>query len=1673
MSKIKKYKKILAGILIFAILFINIGYDCTSIAAYTKDIVVEKQTEKTNEKNVNFDAYFTAENDEKSYSAVCDVSEEFKTIQIALNVKNEGYLKDGTIEFENSSKLIEILLQKNNMEESVVTEVVENKIMLNQINKSSEIVLNIPMKYIQNNKMNLSDLQNTLKVKLNAVYVNEKGDEIQINKDVYLNVEWKDTSNLNIETAVTKYLPFENKILVQTAIKIKRENEVSLPIQSSTLEIDTLNINGIKPETIEVFAKDLTYTDGQDNEKIEFSKDNWEYHDETNKIVVNVENKPLENGEYSNLNGTDEYVVTYIFGEEAYNYIQTVKEIKFILKNKITSRVYTSEINTVEISGEREEEIVLTQKIGEIVVLEVENNTPSISKAYMNANYNRENEKLETELKTTEFVNITGSSSIEEINIKEENYVIINELQEAINTYYKSVEFNKENINNILGEKGKLVIVDEEGKELGTIKKFEITDETEKTYKFELPENINKIVIKIANPESNGNLIINKTKVIKDSGFDKVVLDDIKEIKTLTNLEVKYVDSENIINIDSKEISTILENTSTNAKIDISDKGISTIVKNENVELKIELNDNKLESDLYKNPTFEAVFPSEVTEIEVNRITIANCEELKIASYEVIERDERKVLVIKLEGTQTNYTESINNGTNIIANVNISVDNFTPLQDSKIELIYTNDIATSYAETLDEKGYSKVDIKMKAPVGMVAINGTSGFDEANTNVISINQGKKEGKLEIFAEARVATMNLIVMNNNTNISKDVVILGRIPYSGTKDLETNEDLGSNLNTTLKGAILANENNKLKSTIYYSENIDATKDLLEEDNGWKSEVTDYSKIKSYLIVIEKADMDKGDILKFSYNYEIPANLEHNSSSYGTLGVYYNNYEENITTEEFAKADLVGITTGKGPQLEISLESNLEANDIVREGQKVTLKINVKNTGIEKVENIKITLPVPNYTYLENNVELKEKVLNIEALEKNETKTLEVILKIGSIDTNQITAVATRATLEAKDLAKKIESNEITINLKPAEMVATFSSNASEIVKEKEEFRYYLNMENLKDTSIKNVKATIELDDGLEYVRGKLERIKEAEGKEFVEDDKTYTVVDGNEDREVIEIENSIKLNENNLNVNITEMEKGYLYSVTITVQPKELENDEYTRNISSIAKITADSMETYITEEMKTTVGRPKLEMSISSSRDTSYIKEGEELIYKINVANNSNMEATNITIKDSIPQELRIKEILIKTDEYEINSEPIHEFLLQKTLRANENVEITIKTIAKKLADELTEKEIVNYFTITTENNQTIESEKLQHIIEFNKDYVEDPSDNTEEPSDDNDDNNKQDEEKMKYKIQGIAWLDNNENGQRDADEKLLKNINVVLMNKNSEIIATSLTDDNGEYVFENLENGIYFILAKYNEVEYRLTEYEKAGVSEVKNSDFINSTSGAITKALEIKDISIGNIDLGLILRSKFDLRLDKYVSRVTVQNRGGTTTYDFENSKLSKTDIAAKYLSGSTVLIEYKLVVTNEGDIEGYAKKIVDYMPESMTFSSDLNPEWYSGNNGNIYTTELANTVIAPGESKEITLILSKLMTEENTGIMNNTAEIEESYNIKGIEDIDSTPGNRIQTEDDYSSAKSLITVKTGESFVYISTAVSTVMLIIISIVIINSNVKSKRKGWF
>lgn len=181
----------------------------------------------------------------------------------------------------------------------------------------------------------------------------------------------------------------------------------------------------------------------------------------------------------------------------------------------------------------------------------------------------------------------------------------------------------------------------------------------------------------------------------------------------------------------------------------------------------------------------------------------------------------------------------------------------------------------------------------------------------------------------------------------------------------------------------------------------------------------------------------------------------------------------------------------------------------------------------------------------------------------------------------------------------------------------------------------------------------------------------------------------------------------------------------------------------------------------------------------------------------------------------------------------------------------------------------------------------------------------------------------------------------------------------------------------------------------------------------------------------------------------FDLALRKWVTQaIVIENGKETVTQtghkpEDDPEQVVKVEINRKKVNSVTVKFKYSIRVTNEGDIAGYAKEVTDYVPEGLKFVASDNPDWKDEGNNVISTRKLENTLLQPGESADVEVILTWINGKDNMGLKINTAEISEDYNDRHVPDRDSTPDNRVPGEDDIDDAPVLLSISTGQSRIY------------------------------
>lgn len=541
-------------------------------------------------------------------------------------------------------------------------------------------------------------------------------------------------------------------------------------------------------------------------------------------------------------------------------------------------------------------------------------------------------------------------------------------------------------------------------------------------------------------------------------------------------------------------------------------------------------------------------------------------------------------------------------------------------------------------------------------------------------------------------------------------------------------------------------------------------------------------------------------------------------------------------------------------------------------------------------------------------------------------------------------------------------------------------------------------------------------------------------------------------------------VKVNENKLTIDIAEISDTATRDYVFTFTPEIKQKDTYSKEISLVAKIKADES---IEEESNTVtavIGKPAITVEQTSNLPSAVaIKATEEFAYRFEIKNISPIDVTGIKLTDYLPKELIYNNIKIT---YSTGASSVitskdsegNPYVNISSLKVGQTVVIEVNVSANRVDEDTI---ITNKAKITQNEMGTIETNEIKNTI---KKYV---------PSVTPDPDNPDIPVGTVQKIIGTVWVDANGNGEREQGEAKVSGITVLLLNNETGKIAKqTITAENGMYAFDDVVKGKYTVIFLYNSSNYSATKYQAQGVATSVNSDALDKlieyegkqVTAGVTEEIVIEKDNKYDVDFGIVEDAKFDLKLDKVVSKITVNNKKGSTEHNYDKN-FAKIDFESKYVDSSTMIVEYKITITNEGAVPGYAKKIADYLPSELKFNSELNTDWFEGKDGTIYNASLANTIINPGESKELRLILTKSMTQESFGLITNKAEIYEATNDYGLADVDSVPGNQSTNEDDYSIANVLTGVKTGEAVIYITLAITIITIIGVGAYIIKKKV--------
>ena len=190
-----------------------------------------------------------------------------------------------------------------------------------------------------------------------------------------------------------------------------------------------------------------------------------------------------------------------------------------------------------------------------------------------------------------------------------------------------------------------------------------------------------------------------------------------------------------------------------------------------------------------------------------------------------------------------------------------------------------------------------------------------------------------------------------------------------------------------------------------------------------------------------------------------------------------------------------------------------------------------------------------------------------------------------------------------------------------------------------------------------------------------------------------------------------------------------------------------------------------------------------------------------------------------------------------------------------------------------------------------------------------------------------------------------------------------------------------------------------------------------------------------------------DIDIEKVKVTYFDLALRKIISKVTMTLDGKTTVeetgHKFEDDpeEVVKVELGNHKIEDAIIKFTYQIRITNEGNKPGYALEIKDYIPEGLKFVPEDNKNWILSEDGKTITTdELKDTLLNPGDSQVVEVTLRWINGHDNLGVKTNWAEISKDSD----DDIDSTPDNFKEGEDDIDKAEVVLSIVTGVGEYYL-----------------------------
>ena len=324
----------------------------------------------------------------------------------------------------------------------------------------------------------------------------------------------------------------------------------------------------------------------------------------------------------------------------------------------------------------------------------------------------------------------------------------------------------------------------------------------------------------------------------------------------------------------------------------------------------------------------------------------------------------------------------------------------------------------------------------------------------------------------------------------------------------------------------------------------------------------------------------------------------------------------------------------------------------------------------------------------------------------------------------------------------------------------------------------------------------------------------------------------------------------------------------------------------------------------------------------------------------------------------------------------------------------------------------------------------------------------------------------------------GWYFIDENGNKVDDIKKAKYIETEYLSRDAALEREKKGEKPGfdETIILAFDKKKNILHARDLEVEFVVNKNAKPGLNNLKNIAEISDDEDRHGNPVLDKDSTPGNnnpgeddIDEEDLKTLYFDLALQKIISHVDMKEGGVSKSFDTGHKfdvfpePIVKIDLHEKKLSTVSIKYTYRIRVENQGEIEGYARKVADYIPKGLEFHEEdqVKNKWKMIQPGLVETSDLESTLLKPGDKVELEIVLRWKNHRNNMGVKTNVAEISEDFNEFHVPDIDSTPNNRVPGEDDIDDASTMIVIRTGKDSTYFTLIITMTTIIGLGVYVI------------